>query len=41
MTKAVHEKFHRLEAEHWAKAALYMTPNDITEFERPPHKECL
>jgi len=38
VTKVSHEKLDRLEAERWAKAALHATPNDITEFERPPHK---
>ena len=41
MTKILHERLDRLQAEHWAEVALQVTPNDITEFERPSHKDFL
>lgn len=41
MTKVHCDRLDRLQAEHQVKVALRVTPNDIREFERPPHKDFL
>ena len=37
ITKVLRQRLDQLQAEHKVKVALRVTPNDIREFDRPPH----